>query len=116
MLYVTKNRSQNRNKDIEDDQLLTWNDNNGQECRNSVTEVLPVDIDYIPDHERTRDDECTTSCPGRDTSKDGCEEDGDEEADAASHGRQTGLATFGNTLQSDMSMIGQEEEIIKYAQ
>lgn len=69
----------------------------GKESRDGVAEIPPVDFDDGRGHHGADNDENTASGPWGDGGKDGSEKDGDEEAEARHHGRETCLAAFGNT-------------------
>jgi hypothetical protein len=68
----------------------------GQERRDGVAHVVPVDFGGGLDHHGADDDERAAGGPGRDGSKDGREEDGDEEAEAGGDGCEACGAAFGD--------------------
>lgn len=72
-------------------------DGEGDECRDGVTGVAPVNHRRGLAHHGADDDEGAASGPGWDGGEDRGEEDGDEEADARSDGGKTGFAAFGDS-------------------
>lgn len=63
----------------------------------SVSGVVPVDVDDGLHHHGSDEDQSTASGPWWDRGKDGRKEDGDEEADTGEHGSKTSLAAFRDT-------------------
>lgn len=70
---------------------------NAHEGGNGVAHVLPVDIRHSADHHRADQDKDAAGGPRGNRSKDGSEENGDEEAEASRHGCKTSLATLTDT-------------------
>lgn len=70
---------------------------NGEESRNGIAQVAPVDLSNGLHHHGTDQNQHAASGPRRDRGKDGSKEDGDEEADTGHHGSETSLATFRDT-------------------
>lgn len=76
------------------DRVSEWHEGNGEESRDGVTHVPPVDLGDSLHHHGTDQDEHTASSPGRDRSEDWSKEDGNEEANTGDTGSETSLATF----------------------
>ncbi|KND92520.1 hypothetical protein TOPH_02772 [Tolypocladium ophioglossoides CBS 100239] len=68
----------------------------GEEGRDGVAHVLPVDLSDGAGHHGADEDEDAAGGPGRDGGEDGSEEDGDEEADAGDHGGHARFAALGD--------------------
>lgn len=79
------------------DRVGKGHDCNGEESRDGIAQVTPVDVLGRSSHERTDNDERAASGPGRNRGKDGREEDGYEEAETRKHGSKSSLASLGNT-------------------
>jgi len=69
-------------------------DDDSEKCWDSVSDVVPVDLAHIPNHERADNYESATGGPGRNAGEDGGEEDRDEECKAGRHRSDAGLATL----------------------
>jgi len=67
-----------------------------EERRDGVSNVVPVDLANVSNHERTNDHESTSSSPGRDAGKDGGEEDRDEKGKPGRDRREASLPTLCN--------------------
>ena len=76
------------------DGVAKGHDGDGDEGRDGVAQVGPVDLDDGADHHGADQDEHAARGPGRDGGEDGREEDGDEEAEPRRHGRQARLAAL----------------------
>lgn len=68
---------------------------NGDEGRDRVAHVLPVDVDSRGHHHRAYQYQNAARGPRRDGGEDGREEDGYEKADARRHGCQAGASAVG---------------------
>ena len=79
------------------DRVCERHDRNGEESGNGIAQVAPVDVLGRCCHERSNDDQCAASSPGRNRCENRSEEDGDEEAETREHGSKTSLASFGDT-------------------
>lgn len=85
-------------------------EHDGDERRNGIPNIPPVDRDNLSHHEatdlhfrqtsssyvreKTHKNQSRPRCPGRDGGENGTEEHGNEKADAASDGSQSGLSAF----------------------
>ena len=69
-------------------------DGDGQEGRDRIAVVLPVDFRRGFGHQGADNDQGAPCGPGRDGGEDGSKEDGDEEADACHAGCEACLAAF----------------------
>ena len=69
-------------------------DNDSEERRDSISEIVPIDLSYVASHERPDDHQSAAGGPGGEASEYGGEEDGDEESETGRHPRDTRLATL----------------------
>jgi hypothetical protein len=79
------------------DRVGEGHDGDGEECRDSVAHVLPVDVLGRLSHEGTDNDERTSGGPWRDRGENRREEDGDEEGETSEHRSETSLSSFRDT-------------------
>ena len=62
--------------------------------RNGVSDIVPIDLPYVADHECSDNHKSAAGGPWGDTSEYGREEDGDEESEAGRHRRDTRLTAL----------------------
>jgi len=70
-----------------------YNDDS-EKCWDSISDVVPVDIAHVANHERANNYEGATGSPGRYAGKDWGEEDRDKEGKAGRHRCDARLATL----------------------
>ena len=69
-------------------------DNNREERRNCVSHIVPVDLPHVASHEGSDNHKGAAGGPRGEASKDGGEEDRDEEKDTGRHCCETCLPTL----------------------
>ena len=68
--------------------------NDRQKCWDGISDVVPVDLAHVANHECANNHECATGSPGRYAGKNGSEEDRHKEGKTRRHRRDASLATL----------------------
>ena len=79
-----------------------------EECWDGVSDVVPVDLAHVANHERANNYKGATGSPGRYAGKDGGEEDRDKEGKAGRHRCDASLATL--CISHDVFLLATDTE------